>query len=442
MPLAMTTNSEDFVEFEVPYLSELNILPVRNLVAPDPLYGTPHSRAGTLVINTLINQEFPPEYQVGNDLYLVMEILVAFGDGARFGGLFTVPNWRVLNNTPDDEGMNLSYWVQPWNPLPVMVTPQMFKNLGSELGGDLDSIIEEVIPTNIVGDLLGGLLDKPTESNNPTLIVPKTAQFLPHAVNVEHIPSLTLYPKAQTLCDSEHFASKSDEMNINYLLKELSPCRLATSEWTTNMEPGEIIFQSWVGPMMEELSRETVHSGSLLRPTMLDFVAGVFSFWRGGIQYTVEAVVNGFYSGRLQISFYPGMLPEEVTITPDPWSSTSVYSTLMDVKDSVGMTSVIAPYLADTPWKRVYDGNPNESTLALYNSGFLQVSVYTPLVTSNNVSNSVDINIYVRAASDFELTGLYNNNCSLVPFGQTPAAKKPANANTAPAVIKKRSALK
>jgi hypothetical protein len=63
-----------------------------------------------LVINTLINQEFPPEYQVGNDLYLVMEILAAFGDGARFGGLFTVPNWRVLNNTPDDEGMNLSYW--------------------------------------------------------------------------------------------------------------------------------------------------------------------------------------------------------------------------------------------------------------------------------------------------------------------------------------------
>lgn len=415
-PLAHTTYTDNLIEFEVPYMNQINTTPIICFGGDDDLVNTFDTQIGDIMITAKLSYDAPEGYKPEDNINTTTEIFVALGDGAHFGTVFGVPSLTQYDYSVG-KGMNGSYWTVQATEEFTKVEAQMFSGIGAGIGKDLDNIVSEIIPDNVVGDLLGALLDKPTDANNPVLVVNKSQQFLPHAVNIEHIPTLNLYPKSQTLCDAEHFATEKNEMSIDYLVKELTPSRLSTFQWTTSDTSGHLLFQSWVGPMMEEMRAEARDLGVKKYPTLLDYVCAPFSFWRGGFVYSLEGIVNSFYTGRLQVTFYPGIPQGSVPTDPDNISSTSSYTTIIDVKDSMCYAKIVTPYLCDTPWKSVYNGDPQPSNLPFYNSGLMQVTVFSPLVTAKNISPVVDVNLYVQAASDFELAGLYNNNNTLIPFG-------------------------
>lgn len=289
--------------------------------------------------------------------------------------------------------------------------------------------VEKVIePLNLAGDVLTAFgLDKPATSLNPGPLVRKDQQYLTHAKNVENLDKLALYPQEQQLVDAEHFATKQDEMNIKFLVSK--PHFLATTKWHATDTVGTQLFSTEIGPMPPTFWQTPASIGAIVQPTSLDYVSKYFTYWRGGIKFIFDVVVSKFHEGRLDIVF----APTKDTSPPDYATSLSQYATSFTVRNGHNQFEVLAPFLSDTPWKRVYNGWPYTTTISdhidrfvNYFLGMITLQVSVPLKNPSTVVDSVDINIFVCAADDYELSypSLINQSIVAISDSGIPAARR------------------
>jgi len=265
------------------------------------------------------------------------------------------------------------------------------------LDNAFQNLVNSVMPSNIIGDLIGGLLDKPEVPSDPEVIAVKDQAYLSNARGPAFLEKLTLDPAAQQLVDEEHFATNKDEMSIDYLLKK-KYSYVGTFSWLQTQAPGDIIYEEAVGPMMNFLN---ISPGT----RMIDYISRLFHFWRGSIQYMFDIVGTQFHEGRLDIIFLPGI---DYTIT-DYKTIQSLYVGSIVVRNGQNAMAVNCPFLSDTPWKQVYYGadvsneEPDVYRFDDFASGRLQVVVGSSLRAPTTVPGNVFINIFQSAGSDFEL---------------------------------------
>jgi hypothetical protein len=283
-----------------------------------------------------------------------------------------------------------------------------FSNMASNLGSQLDNLLESCVPDNLIGDLVGGCLDKPQISLQPELIVRKDQGYLSHSVGPEYVESLVLDPSAQQLVDPEHFGESRDEMNIDFLIKEKMNL-LSTTIWTTSNTVGSSIFSQIIGPM-------NVPINSKFTPSTIDYVASKFTHWRGGFKFIIDVVGSQFHEGVLDFVYNPG-----VQTTPTPYTAAvSQYVTTLIVRNGTNRFEIECPFISATPYKRVYNGgamaigDPTKQDFLSYYTGSCALLVSSQLKAPNNVIPTVDVNVFVMASSDFEFnTPSYYGSCLL-----------------------------
>jgi hypothetical protein len=266
----------------------------------------------------------------------------------------------------------------------------------------LGSLVKKILPDNMFGDIIGGLLDKPQISTPPDPIINKVQGPLSPGEGPEYLETLQLYPGKQQFVDMEDFATSQDEMSMKFLLKKKS--LIGMLNWSVTQDQGDLLYQQKIGPFGSFSPTNMPPPNVTL--DMVDYLAHYFTHWRGGYVIYIEPVVTAFHEGRLDVAFHPS----QSTVPADYTARLSQYYDSHTIRDANGPLVFKIPYLAPTPWKRVFNGTDLSDTptdaaqeFTDYYLGMLSISVSAPLRAPSTVPSSVQVNMYIQAADDFEL---------------------------------------
>lgn len=266
-------------------------------------------------------------------------------------------------------------------------------------------------------------MDKPSWTINPLAIYRRALPYLAHSRNIETTDRLTFDPSSQNLCSFEHFGTKEDQMSMRYLTG--LPTWYWTFQWTTANVANTLLLTGLVGPFSNSLTESNgivLASGSVVAPlfevTLLDYVSMPFSFWRGAIDMKISIAATGFHTGRLWVGFHPGETAAATTIE----ASLGQFGVMIDLQDEAREWHVSFPFLSPTPWKRVPHGPPaiaefaSLDTILTFVTGVWSIRVVNPLIVPDNVTGTIDVNVFLSGGSDYELAYPGNSNTSVVPY--------------------------
>lgn len=362
---------------------------------------------GTSTSNLLAEYSVTPEilihiWPASNLLkfHIVLEIYAALSDEFA-AGAFIGTRIQACKNHPGT-GFSTQTLDEPTAKTSILKIPRIVDSTPQGLEDMLQPLMARVIPENIISDALGALLDKPEISTPPVLYKSRKTDFLSHAVGPQMIEKLQLYPSAQQTTDPEHFCSPRDEMDFRFHLKNRRSL-IGTVAWKDTGAVGDILFSGLIGPF----GFVTNPVPEKLKLNIIDYFSKYFTFWRGGITLIIDVVTSAYHEGKLEVTYHPNS--RTVPATYDSRVSQYVVSSV--VKNTENVFGVTFPFLSDTPWKRIYNGFPlNDNSVANpapnvqdYFLGSFSVTIAAPLRVPSTVSSSVDVNLYVQAADDFDL---------------------------------------
>lgn len=282
--------------------------------------------------------------------------------------------------------------------------PLMRKNAGflaSMASAALGPIVSTIIPK--VVNKVGDKLDNPNMGGAPDLITRKEQSWLSNVEGPEGAELLVAKPSTMQLVEAEHFNSHQNELDLNYILRnKLGFLTTVEVENTTGI--GANIFNLRVGP---NANTPWINQG-LQNVTPIDFWSSKFTFWRGSIDFIVEAIMTPFHEARFDAVF-------QVDIDqPTPWDDaiTQYYHSVV-LRAEENCYRFRCPFFSSTPWKRIYWGekplsvDPEPSSLPFvdFYTGSFSLFLSNPLIAPSAVAPRIQLNIYQVAGSDFEFAG-------------------------------------
>jgi hypothetical protein len=144
---------------------------------------------------------------------------------------------------------------------------------------------------------------------------------------------------------------------------------------------------------------------------LVDNISSKFAFWAGGIKYLVEIVSTAFHEGKLDFNFHP-TLSATSAVALSATNSVTQYSMSHFLRNANNMVGLTCPYLGDTPFKKVWRGQPitdmyvqntPELRFTDYFSGSFTIRVAARLNAPTTVTPSVELLIYEMGAEDYTL---------------------------------------
>lgn len=139
-----------------------------------------------------------------------------------------------------------------------------------------------------------------------------------------------------------------------------------------------------------------------LQRTYLAFVANAFTYWSGGLIFDIEIVATRFHSGKLLFAYVPNDLNPPTYIS----AATSLPNVIVDIQQTSTFSFKI-PFTSSTPMKNTAFSAITDD---FYNERFCDAAVGTlvcyvqnALANASNVAPSVEINVYLKADSDYSL---------------------------------------
>jgi len=275
---------------------------------------------------------------------------------------------------------------------------EMFSHIGSALG----EIVDEAVP-NIIKDAFEICLDKPGTGEIPPPVVRKDQGYLSNNKGIEFLEKVTLDPAAQTLTTNQ-VGSEKDELNFEYLMRK--EMLLTTVNWKATDPVGKTLFSIDVSP--GHIIAFDSNNFSATIPFDIQgcvFPALFTTFWRGGFKFRFQVVMSAFHEGRLGVTNHP----TEDTLPPTYKAVTTQYYESHTVRNVSNEWTNIVPFLSDTPYKLIWQGQPLSSVQSDkavryedYSLGKLGLCVDATLKASSGSPNNVDINIWISAADDLE----------------------------------------
>ena len=210
----------------------------------------------------------------------------------------------------------------------------------------------------------------------------------------------------------EDFGTKRRETDIYDLCTSTYHWNNLVS-WNTSSASGSILASDQIGPNPQ--------IGTAVQAPC-DFFSRDFNYWTGGLVYVFEVIATQMHRGRLVITFHPNLTnpPSDLQL------ATQQYFTSIDLSEGRGIVAITFPYLQKTPYKLIKSANLLASEpVSNFINGSWALRVQNPLRATNNVSTTVDINIYKFAAQDFEMKAYGNINFLCDPFVKTIKEEKP-----------------
>lgn len=259
----------------------------------------------------------------------------------------------------------------------------------------------EWISRFLSGGFAASGFNKPSSLSQNTSIENVPGKYYTNADGVDRSVKLAAMPDNSLVQHSGMFSSSIDEMDLNYVASK-SCVMISNSEWKTTDAAGAVIRIMNVTPGSCKIDPTIVGT---YNTTMLAFVTSMFSYWRGGIKYRFAVSKTAYHSGRLRISFHPGIFNNG-----DTGDSSFVYNEILDLSVSSELEFVI-PYVSNTPWKLAEVFDSFDEISGNYSTGVVKIEVLTPLViASTSVSSTVQFNVWISGDSDISFAVPNFNN--------------------------------
>lgn len=228
----------------------------------------------------------------------------------------------------------------------------------------------------------------------PTSLVTQTKfQNVPafgytHTDGLDQSTTLGCFQDNQIQQRGDLFGSKVDEMSLSFICSHSN--WIHTFAWPAAATATTNLLEFAVHPGLSSIS------DLLIRPTILGFASAPFNYWRGGLTYKIQVAKTAYHSGRIRIAFVPsGVLAQ-------PYNLDTCYSWVLDLRTSDQIEFTI-PYISNTQYKSVLlapvDGVPNTDS----STGVLKIEVLNSLRAPDTVAQTVDVNIWIKGADDYQL---------------------------------------
>jgi hypothetical protein len=267
-------------------------------------------------------------------------------------------------------------------------------SLAASVGGAIPKLSPWVRPVEWVSRAVGGAAstfgwNKPTSLDKVVLVSNVPGRGYTHADGIDMSVKLAAMPDNGLTYDAGIFSTDVDEMDIAYVCSKSCIVRNATP-WDASMLPGTQLLGLPVTPGL-------CIADTNIPPTTLAFVSSMFTYWRGGLKYRLAVAKTAFHTGRLRISFSPGVHTTTVGSVYE-----NCYNWVLDLSVSSEIEFEI-PYIANVPWKEVLLGTYTQTGYSkeTYSTGLLVVEVLTPLrVASTNVTSTLNLTTWISGGDD------------------------------------------
>lgn len=280
---------------------------------------------------------------------------------------------------------------------PISGVANTVASAASVVGGALPVLGKWLRPVEWVSRAIGGAAEaigwnKPTnlDKNCPFVNVP--AKGYTNADGIDLSTKLCAMPDNGLTYDGGIFSTDVDEMDIKYVASKSCIFR-SSIPWSITSAVGTTLHYNAVAPGLAT-------GGAQLDPTTLGFLTSMFRYWRGTIKYRLAVAKTAFHTGRLRITYHPGIYGDQ--------SSTGVvnenaYNWILDLSVSSEIEFEI-PYIANVPWKECYVGAYNDVNAwrqERYSPGSLTVTVLTQLRrASDSVADNCPFNMWISGGDD------------------------------------------
>lgn len=209
---------------------------------------------------------------------------------------------------------------------------------------------------------------------------------------VEPINSLRLDATGQHM----RCISGPDEMSVASVVSTYG--LMEKLEWSTNHTSGTLLATFDASPLQQtsKYSGFKVKSDDFYYLPPVAVVSGLFAYWSGELKLRLDVIASQFHTGRLMICYVPLYL-EKITYQ-DAKSYPSQYLDLRELQQFV----FNIPYIANVPCypRRIGYTSPTDSYSP---PGKVHIFVCTKLVAMDNISKTIDINVYMAGGSSFQV---------------------------------------
>lgn len=257
-------------------------------------------------------------------------------------------------------------------------------------------------PVEWVSRAIGGAAsavgwNKPTnlDKNCPYINVP--AKGFTNADGIDLSSKLGAMPDNGLTYDGGIFSTEVDEMDLTYVSSKSCLFR-SEIPWTIGNSVGTVLHYNAVAPGLVQKYADTPTEDAL-SPTTLAYVASMFQQWRGTIKFRLAAAKTAFHSGRVRITYHPGVYGSDaLSGTTDE----NAYNWILDLSVSSELEFEV-PYVSNVPWKEVYLGQFQDLTWdsEKYSTGTITITILNQLRrASNSVSSNVPLNMWISGGED------------------------------------------
>lgn len=219
------------------------------------------------------------------------------------------------------------------------------------------------------------------------------------------VSKLSLQPKQEIAIGSkQHGGGDEDELHISRFVGRQS--FLVGSLWSTTAVPGDILFTSFVSPLVNQ---GDAAQGEIALPPM-GYLSQLFQYWRGSIKFTFKMIRSKYHRGRIQIAWdrSASNINQGAVL-----SNMNTFTTVLDL-DETDEVTIVVPYMQNRQFlqttlltgasNRLWStaSAPGSFILNDYANGVINVRVLNRL-TAPEASSDVTLLVFVSAGDDFEL---------------------------------------
>lgn len=340
---------------------------------------------------------------------IVIEGFEMGADEARVGVFVGMP--KAMIQAP-------GIWPDHYGAIEVQAEAGIVGGIIKDVGGALEKVVQDVLPDSVTGmakDLLGSLLDVPNVSTAPELMRLKKRGYYSNTTQVAMLERLSASAGAMQPMVPGDIGTTRDEMKLSDFAQRRFFLETHTIPVVTESET--LIYSVPVGPFL----LQNYAMPNVMAP--IDFVAYGMQYWRGGIEFELEFITSNYDELKVEVCFSP----DTVEVPPYDTMSTQYYKSAL-VKGTNNRFRFKIPHFADMPWKLTWSGqalgsnDPSQPFSCDYSHGMFAVYLGSRISSPSTTPNTVYMNVYVRAADDFEVAVPSYTNTSIV-IGVTPESR-------------------
>lgn len=241
---------------------------------------------------------------------------------------------------------------------------------------------------------------RPTNTKNPEPYRPSPISHLATTTTPDTALKLTVDDKQELTIDPAIAGiGPEDPLVIKEIAKRES--YLTTFSWNLTDTPEDILWNARVDPCLWNrtgVSPAAYHFPACCMATM------PFKYWTGSMRFRFQIVASTFHKGRLKFVYDPAFYSgDEYNVN---------YVQVVDISQTQDFTLELGMAQAKTLLTHL-DPSVDDFTEGYGTAGFgfesstgngtLGVYVLNELTTPNDVSNNIEINVYVSMSDDFEV---------------------------------------